>query len=108
MDLEAQLVYALEEIDKLMKQRNKIYKEIIFIDTKREEAETMEEVLNGHIKEKEEYCENLEESIVSLRKEIDKINKNMKISQTPNVILNNKISPYDKNILGYIGETSYK
>jgi hypothetical protein len=68
----------------------------------------VEEVLNNQLKEKEENCEKLEAEIVSLRKELDKLNKNMKISQTLDVILSSQRSPYDKTGLGYMGETSYK
>jgi hypothetical protein len=57
---------------------------------------------------KEEDCENLEEEVVSLRVEVDKLNKNLKSSQVLEDILSYQRSPFNKSGLGYIGETSCK
>jgi hypothetical protein len=50
---------------------------------------------------KEEYCEKLEEEVVSLRVEINKLNKNLKISQVLEDIINSQSPCYDKFGLGY-------
>ena len=57
---------------------------------------------------KDEDCENLKGEIVSLKKEIELLNKNLKIYQTLDDILSHQISPLDKLGLGYAGETSNK
>jgi hypothetical protein len=46
---------------------------------------------------KEEYCENLEEEVISLRVEVEKLNKKLK-----------KFSVLDKTNFGYIGDASCK
>ena len=50
---------------------------------------------------KENECENLEEKVVSLRVEVNKINKNLKISQVLENILNSQRPYSDKSGLGY-------
>lgn len=52
--------------------------------------------------------EKLKEEIVSLRKEVDQLNKNLKSSQFFDDILNCQRSPLDKYGLGYIGVSSCK
>jgi hypothetical protein len=55
---------------------------------------------------KEEDSENLEEEVVSLRFEVDKLKKSMKSSQVLEDILNCHRSPFDKAGFGYISEAS--
>jgi len=64
--------------------------------------------LNSQRNKKEENCEKFGAEIVSLRKELNKLNKNMKSSQSLDTILNSQRLPYDKTNLGYMGETSYE
>ena len=54
---------------------------------------------------KKEDCEKLEEYIVSLRNEVDKLGKNMKSSQSLDGIPNCHRSPFNKMGIGYIGES---
>ena len=56
----------------------------------------------------DEYCEKLKGKIVSLKKEVDLLNKNLKISQTLDDILSHQRSPLDKLGLRYAGEPSRK
>jgi hypothetical protein len=48
------------------------------------------------MKNKEEYCEKLEEEFISLRVEVDKINNNLKISQVLEDILSCQRSSFNK------------
>jgi hypothetical protein len=57
---------------------------------------------------KEEYCEKLEEEVITLRVEVVKINRNLKISQVLEDILNRQRSPFNKAGIRYIGEPSCK
>ena len=50
---------------------------------------------------KEEECGKVNEEVVSLRVEVDKLNKNLKRSQVLDDILSCQISPCDKKGLGY-------
>jgi hypothetical protein len=56
---------------------------------------------------KEEYCEKLEEEVISLRVEVENLNK-LKSSQVLEYILSYQRSSFNKVGLGYIGETSCK
>ena len=55
-------------------------------------------------KKLDEDCEKLKGEIVSLKKEFDLLNKNLKSSQTLDDILSHQRSPLDKLGLGYVGE----
>jgi hypothetical protein len=58
----------------------------------------------NQIKEKESICDKLEEKIVSLRKDLEKYNTQMKFikgSETLDKIINNQRPPNDKTELGY-------
>jgi hypothetical protein len=57
---------------------------------------------------KEEKCEKLEEEVVSLRVEVDKLKKNLKSSQVLEDILSCQRSSFNKACLRYIGEASCK
>jgi hypothetical protein len=57
---------------------------------------------------KEEDCEKLEEEVITLRVEVDKLNKNLKSSQVLEDILSCQRSLSDKAGFGYIGEASCK
>ena len=50
----------------------------------------------------------LKGEIVFLKKEVDLLNKNLKISQTLDDILSHQRYPLDKSGLGYVGESSSK
>jgi hypothetical protein len=83
VNIEAELVGALEEIDRLkgknIKEKDKLQKHekkdhdleeiektIIILKTQLEEEKRIEEVMRSQLKEKEENCEKLEAEIVSL------------------------------------------
>ena len=57
---------------------------------------------------KDEDCEKLKGEIVTLKKEVVSLNKNLKSSQILDDILNHQRSPLDKSGLGYGGEPSTK
>jgi len=57
---------------------------------------------------KEEDCENLGEEVVSLRVEVEKLNKNLKSSQVLEDILRYQRLLFNKVGLGYIDEASSK
>jgi hypothetical protein len=54
---------------------------MISLKTQLEEAKRTKEVMKIQMIKKEEYCEKLEEEVVTLRVEVDKLNKNLKSSQ---------------------------
>ena len=60
------------------------------------------------LSKKDEKCKKIKEEIVFLKKEVDLLNKNLKSSQTLDVILNHQRYPLDKSSLGYVGESSGK
>ena len=72
-----------------------------------ESTKIMEE-MKKKLAMKDEGCEKLKKEIVFLKKEADLLNKNLKISQTLDDILNHQRSPLDKSGLGYAGESSRK
>jgi hypothetical protein len=57
---------------------------------------------------KEEYCEKLEEEVVTLRVEADKLNKKLKSYKVIEDIISCQRSPFNKPGLGYTGEASCK
>jgi hypothetical protein len=125
VNLEAKLVSALEEINKLrgknIKLKEKLQKHVkkdhdleetkntsIILKTRLEEAKMIEEVLRIQLKEKEENCGKLEAEIVSLRKELenknDQLNRILKFGKSDEVldnILSFQRSPFIKTGLGY-------
>jgi hypothetical protein len=78
------------------------------LNTKLEEPKRTKEVMNIQMMKKEEDCEKLEEEVISLKVEFDKLKKNLKISQVLEDILNFQGSPFHKASFGYIGEASCK
>jgi hypothetical protein len=86
-------------------QERRFGEEIISLKTQLEEAKRIEEVMKIQMMKKEEDSEKLEEEVVSLRVEVDNINKNLKRSQ---VLEGFQRSPLDKEGFGYIGEASCK
>jgi hypothetical protein len=94
--------------DEINQQERRLEEEIISLKTQLEEAKRMEEVMNIQMMKKEEYCEKLEEEVITLRVEVVKLNKNLKSSQVLEDILSCQRSPFNKAGLGYIGEASCK
>ena len=68
----------------------------------------MMEEMKKQLLMKDEDCEKLKGEIVFLEKEVELLNKNLKISQTLDDILSQQRSPLDKSGLGYVGEPSSK
>jgi hypothetical protein len=64
------------------------------------EEKIIEEVMNIHMINKKEGCEKFEEEFVTLRVEVDKINKNLKSSQVIEDIIYCQRSPFNKIGLG--------
>jgi hypothetical protein len=60
------------------------------------------------IMKKEEYNEKLDNEVIILRIEVEKLNKNLNIYQVLEDILSHQMSPFNKAGLGYIGEISCK
>jgi hypothetical protein len=73
-----------------------------------EEEKRTREVMKIQMAKKEEDCENLGEEVISLRVEVDNLNKNLKSYQVLEDIFSCQRSPFDKTCLGYIGEASCK
>jgi hypothetical protein len=71
------------------------------LKTQLEEGKRKEEVMQIQMIKKEKECENLEKEIVTLRVEVNKLNKNLKISQVLENILNSQRPYSDKFGLGY-------
>jgi hypothetical protein len=125
VNLEEELVSALEEIDRLrgnnikkkekLKKHEKKYhdleeieKTIIILKTHLEEEKRIEDVVRSQLKEKIENCENLEAKTVSLRKELgkktDHLNISLKFGKSTKIldnILNFQRSPFIKTVCGY-------
>jgi hypothetical protein len=120
-DLEAELVSALEEIDRLRKRNIKLKEKlqkhekkdhdleetekiIISLKIQLEEAKGIEEAVKSQLKEKEETCEKLESEVVSLKEKLKKSNTQLKFeksTETLNEILSFQRSPFIKTGLGY-------
>ena len=81
---------------------------IISLKNEAHEATRMMEEMKKQLVMKDEDCEKLKGEIVSLKKEVDLFNKNLKISQTLDGILSHQRSPLDKSGLGYANESSSK
>ena len=91
------LISAIEENEKL---RNKI----ISLKVENKEIRRREDLLEAKLKEKEETCEEHKAEIVSLRKELEQIEKGYKSSQILETIPKNKKSQHEKSGIGFKGE----
>jgi chromosome segregation ATPase len=99
----------LNKLEVEFSQQERIFEEeIISLKTQLEEAKRMKEVMKIQMMKKEEYSENIEEEVISLRVEVEKLIKNLKRSQVLEGILSCQRSPFDKEGFGYIGEASCK
>ena len=88
-------------------------KEIIGLKTQLEEAKKVEDTLLQQMREKSLECEKLEEEVVSLRKKLEKAQREllmntpqMKSTRQLDQILKAQRSPLIKAGIGYEGETS--
>ena len=122
VDLEGELICALEEIDRL-KQKKRKQKDLlnkyekyehgsndilISLKIKLEEAKRIEDILKQQLSEKINECEKLETEVVSVRKELEKVqalyHQNMTSAQATkklDKILDSQRSPFLKTGLGY-------
>ena len=121
VDMEGELISALEEIDRLriknrkkrqlLKQFEKDSKEpdedLFLLKVELEEAKKIEEILK-QLSEKKARCESLEQEVVKTRKEMEKFqalyNQNLssiKASEGLTTILNQQRNPKIKTGLGY-------
>jgi hypothetical protein len=122
VDMEGELISALEEIDRLriknrkqrqlLKQFEKDSKEpgedLVLLKVELEEAKKIEETLKQQLLEKKARCESLEQEVVKTRKEMEKFqalyNQNLssiKASEGLTTILNQQRNPKIKTGLGY-------
>ena len=118
VDLEGELVSALEEIDRLRIKKRKQKQLLIQYETTRadisllklelEEAKKIEEVLNHQLAESKARCEHLEKEVVTVKKELEKYQvlyhqniPSIKASEELNNILNRQRAPQIKFGLGY-------
>jgi hypothetical protein len=122
VDMEGELISALEEIDRLriknrkqrqlLKQFEKDSKEpdedLVLLKVELEEAKKIEEILKQQLSEKKARCESLEQEVVKTRKEMEKFqalyNQNLssiKASEGLTTILNQQRNPKLKTGLGY-------
>ena len=95
VDMERELISALEEIDRLRiknrkqrqfliqfkKDRKELDEDLVLLKVELEEAKKIEEILRQQLSEKKARCESLEQEVVKTRKEMDKFqalyNQNM-------------------------------
>jgi hypothetical protein len=122
VDMEGELISALEEIDKLRiknrKQRQLLIQfekdskepdeDLVLQKVELEEARKIEEILKQQLSEKKERCEALEQEVVKTRKEMEKFealyNQNLlsiKALEGLATILNQQRNPKLKTSLGY-------
>jgi hypothetical protein len=122
VDMEGELISALEEIDRLRiknrKQRQLLIQfekdskepdeDLVLLKVELEEAKKIEEILKQQLSEKKERCESLEQEVVKTRKEMEKFqalyNQNLssiKASEGLATILNQQRNPKLKTGLGY-------
>ena len=73
---------------------------IISLKIEAHKATRMIEEMKKKLVMKDEDCEKLNGKIVFLKKEVDLLNKNLKISQTIDDILSHQKSPLNKSGLG--------
>jgi hypothetical protein len=134
VDLEGELISAMEEIDRLKEKKrkqkqlllryektcNEPSEEIVLLKVKLEEAKNIEDILKQQFKEAKTKFEKLEAEVVSVKKDLEKFqalyHQNMtsiKASERLATILNQQRNPKLKNGLGYeegssSGQTSNK
>jgi hypothetical protein len=122
VDMEGELISALEEIDRLRiknrKQRQLLIQfekdskepdeDLVLLKVELEEAKKIEEILKQQLSEKKARCESLEQEVVKTRKEMEKFqalyNQNLssiKASEGLATILNQQRNPKLKTGLGY-------
>lgn len=122
VDMEGELISALEEIDKLrlkkrkqkqlLMQYEKNVKEpsanCILLNVELEEAKKIEDILRQQLTVNKTICEKLEEEVVTFMKELEKFQalfhqnfSSIKASEELNNILNKQRSPLIKSGLGY-------
>ena len=110
VDMEGELISALEEIDRLRIKKRKQKQLLIQYETNRtdisllklelEEAKKIEEVLKKQLAESRSRCEHLEKEVVTTKKELEKYQalyhqniSSIKASEELNNILNRQRSP---------------
>jgi hypothetical protein len=122
VDMEGELISALEEIDRLRiknkKQRQLLIQlekdsqepgeDLVLLNVELEEAKKIEEILKHQLSEKKTRCESLEQEVVKTRKQMEKFqalyNQNLssiKASEGLATILNQQRNPKLKIGLGY-------
>jgi hypothetical protein len=122
VDMEGELISALEEIDKLRiknknqrqlliqfkKDRKEPDEDLVLLKVELKEAKKIEEILKQQLSEKKEICESLEQEVVKTRKEMEKFqalyNQNLssiKASEGLATIMNQQRNPKLKTGLGY-------
>jgi hypothetical protein len=101
VDIEVELISALTKLNKERKKNKAFKEENIHLRTLLEEGKRKEEVIQIHIIKKLKECEKLKKEIVTLRIQVNKLNKNLKSSQVLENILNSQRPYSDKSILGY-------
>jgi hypothetical protein len=122
VDMEGELISALEEIDRLRiknrKQRQLLIQfekdnkepdeDLVLLKVELEEAKKIEEILKQQLLEKKARCEALEQEVVKTRKQMEKFqalyNQNLssiKASEGLATILNQQRNPKLKTVLGY-------
>ena len=129
VDMEGELISALEEIDRL-RIRNRKQKQLLIqfekdskqpdedfalLKVELEEAKKIEDILKQQLSEKKARCEALEEEVVKTRKYMDKF-KTLYLQNLPSIkttselndILRKKIPPLLKTGLGYVSGSSSK
>jgi FtsZ-binding cell division protein ZapB len=123
VDMEGELMCALEEINRLRIKKRKQKQLLIQYETNTvdipllklelEEAKKVEEVLKQQLAESRSRCEHLEEEVVTVKKELEKYqawyNQNIssiKASEELNNILNRQRPPQNKYGLGYEEDAS--
>jgi chromosome segregation ATPase len=136
VDLEEELISALEELRKY-KRKNKSLREQLLeyeeeqksrekevsktikeskqiindLKTQLQEAKRIEEVISKQLNEKQQDCEKLEAEIVFLKRELEKGNNQSRFENSSKIlddILNNQISSSNKTGLGYDQNKSNK
>jgi hypothetical protein len=122
VDMEGELISALEEIDRLRiknrKQRQLLIQfekdskkpgeDLVLLKVELEEAKKIEEILKQQLSEKKARCESLEQEVVKTRKEMEKFQAlykqnltSIKASEELTTILNQQRNPKIKTGLGY-------
>jgi predicted RNase H-like nuclease (RuvC/YqgF family) len=111
VDLEGELLCALDEIKRLRRKNRQLKEELSHnsdLASQLEEQKKIEEEIKSQLQNKEEDCEKLEKENTSLRKEIDiittELNNSLKFERSSMMLdnmLNNQRSPFDKTGLGY-------